>query len=437
MPTFIYKAKRGPENLETGEVAAVHLDEAVTKLEAMGLSPITIVEKEPIVAKPVQPAEGEARHWRPAASPPDAPAHPGLQSHLLNVRPAFGGARVRTKDIDTFTWQLASLVKASVPMLRALSLISQQTDNKALRGIVDDLHDQVKDGKTLSEGMRKYPHLFNNLYLSMIKSGEQGGVLHEVLYRITEYREKEQVVLRKIQAALAYPAVMVVVGIGTVFIMLTVFMPKFIGIFATMKQSLPVPTMILIGASQFLAKNWIGFLIAIAFVVVIFGRVKPSSRKKFMFDMIKLHIPFIREFIRNAEIAKFARTLGILLKNGLSVYDSLALATDTLDNDALRTQLRRAGQDIVQQGATLSSSLAKIKVFPNFAVNMIAVGEESGKLEESLSGIASSYEKEVEQAIGVMTSLLEPLLILVIGGVIGFIVFALLLPIFNIGTMAR
>lgn len=423
MPTFIYKAKRGPEKLETGEIIAVHLDDAVTKLEAMGLSPITIAERE----------TAGARTARSAAVPADAAARPDAKSH-------FSGAwfaKVKARDIDTFTWQLASLVKASVPMLRALSLISQQTDNRALKAVVDDLHEQVKDGKTLSEGMLKHPQLFNNLYLSMVKSGEQGGILHEVLYRISEYREKEQAVLRKIQAALAYPAVMVVVGIGTVFVMLTVFMPKFIGIFATMKQSLPVPTRVLIGMSHFMSKNWIGFLIAIAFIAVIFGRVKPSSRKKFVFDLVKLHIPFVREFIRNAEIAKFARTLGILLKNGLSVYDSLSLATDTLDNDALRTQLKQAGQDIVQQGATLSSSLSKIKVFPNFAVNMIAVGEESGKLEESLSGIAGAYEKEVEQAIGVMTSLLEPLLILVIGGVIGFIVFALLLPIFNIGTMAR
>ena len=241
MPTFIYKAKRGPENLETGEVTAVHPDEAVTKLEAMGLSPITIVEKESAGARTAPPAEEHA------------PAHSGVKNYLPGVR----FAKVRTKDIDTFTWQLASLVKASVPMLRALSLISQQTDNKALKTVVDDLHDQVKDGKTLSEGMRKYPHLFNNLYLSMIRSGEQGGVLHEVLYRIAEYREKEQVVVRKIQAALAYPAVMVVVGIGTVFVMLTVFMPKFIDIFATMKQALPVPTRILIGSSQFMSKNWV------------------------------------------------------------------------------------------------------------------------------------------------------------------------------------
>ena len=141
--------------------------------------------------------------------------------------------------------------------------------------------------------------------------------------------------------------------------------------------------------------------------------------------------------MRHAEIAKFTRTLGLLLKNGLSVYESLDLATDTLDNEALRDQLKRASKEIVQQGATLSSSLVKVKVFPNFAVNMIAVGEEGGKLEESLSGIAGAYEKEVEQAINVMTSLLEPILILVIGGIVGFIVFAMLLPIFDIGAMAR
>lgn len=411
MPVFVYKAKRGPEKVETGEILALNQDEAVVKLETVGLIPVTVVEKE-------------------TASPQSAAAPAEPVSH-----PAF--VRVKTKDIDTFTWQLASLIKASVPMLRALSLIVQQTESRPLKAVVEDLHKQVKDGRTLSEGMRKYPHLFNNLYLNMIRSGEQGGVLHEVLYRIAEYREKEQAVTRKIQAALAYPAVMVVVGTGTVFVMLTVFMPKFIAIFEGMKRQLPVPTKVLILASQFMSENWIGIAIALAFIVTVFGRARPSSRKKFFFDLIKLHIPFIRRFVRNAEIAKFARTLGLLLKNGLSVHESLDLATDTLDNEALRKQLRQVSQQIIRQGATLSSSLGRIKIFPEFAVNMIAVGEESGKLEESLMGVAGAYEKEVEQTINVMTSLLEPLLILVIGGVVGFIVFAMLLPIFDIGAMTK
>lgn len=421
MPVYVYKAKRGPEKLEEGEVAAASQDQAVIHLEEMGLSPISVVEKEE-GRKKWEEGRGRRAEERKTES--------SIVSHPSSVM-------VRVKDIDAFTWQLASLVKASVPMLRAMALISQQTESKSLRVVVDDLHAQIKDGKTLSDGLRRYPHLFNNLYLNMVRSGERGGTLHEVLYRVAEHREKEQAVARKIQAALAYPAVMVVVGIGTVVIMLTVFMPKFIGIFENMKQALPLPTKVLINLSNFMAGNWHTIFIAVAFILVVFGRARPSSRKKFFLDLVKLHIPFMKKFVRNAEIAKFARTLGMLLKNGLPVYESLDLATDTLDNEALRRQLKKAGNEIVRQGATLSSSLAGVHVFPSFAVNMIAVGEESGKLEESLNGVAGAYEKEVEQAMSLMTSLLEPVLILVIGGVVGFIVLAMLLPIFDIGVMAR
>ncbi|MCK4881424.1 MAG: type II secretion system F family protein, partial [Candidatus Omnitrophica bacterium] len=313
----------------------------------------------------------------------------------------------------------------------------QQTENHSLRIVVDDLKQQVKDGKTLSEGMRRYPKIFNNLFLSMVQSGEQGGVLDEVLYKIAEHREKEQQMRRKIQSALAYPMVMLVVGIGTVFVMLTFFMPKFIGIFEKMKRELPLPTKALINTSHFMSEHWMWFIFAFVFVFVLFGRSRPGGKKKFLFDLIKLHTPLIKQFIRDAEIAKFCRTLGMLLKNGLPVYESLTLATNTLDNEALRKQLEVTGKEIVNQGATLSASLGKVKIFPNFAINMIAVGEEGGKLEGALSGVAEAYEKEVEQSISVMTSLLEPLLILVIGGIVGFIVFAMLLPIFDIGVMAK
>ena len=218
--------------------------------------------------------------------------------------------------------------------------------------------------------------------------------------------------------------------------MLTFFLPKLIGLFENMKQALPMPTKILMGISDFMSNNWFWFIVALGFIIAIFGRVRPGSKKKFLFDMVKLHLPFMQKFIKNAEIAKFARTLGLLLKNGLPVYESLDLATSTLDNDALRERLGQAGKEIVNQGSTLSGSLKKINIFPNFAVNMIAVGEEGGKLEESLAEIANAYEREVEQAIKIMTSLLEPLLILTVGAVVGFIVFAMMLPIFNIGVMA-
>ncbi len=413
MPKYSYTAKKGPNEIVKGDIVAENQDQVVRKLDQMGLSPVSIAEK------------GS-----------NASADPGGQTKQRRGR-IFSNRKIKTKDVDAFTWQLASLVKASVPILRSLTLISQQTDNQALGNIVDDLKEQVKDGRPLSEAMCHYPKLFNNLYLSMVKSGEQGGVLDEVLYKIAEHREKEQKVRRKIQSAIAYPMVMLVVGIGTVFVMLTFFMPKFIGIFERIRRELPLPTKVLISISNFMAENWIWFILVFVFVFVIFGRVRTSGKKKFLLDLFKLHAPFIKDFIRSAEIAKFCRTLGMLLKNGLPVYDSLALATHTLDNDVLRKQLQTTSKDIVNQGATLSASLKKVKIFPNFAINMIAVGEEGGRLEESLDGVAEAYEKEVEQAIGIMTSLLEPLLILTIGGIVGFIVFAMLLPIFDIGVMAK
>jgi type II secretory pathway component PulF len=413
MPKFVYKAKKGPEEIVEGEIVAENPDQVVRELDHLGLSPVSVVEKD---AGAAQGSKGRPGHRQ---------------------GPAVRSRKIRPKDIDALTWQLASLVKASVPILRALALISQQTDNRALQAVVDDLKNQVKDGKTLSEAMRHYPKLFNNLFLSMVQSGERGGVLDEVLYKVAEHREKEQQMRRKIQSALAYPMVMLVVGIGTVFVMLTFFMPKFIGIFEKMKRELPLPTKMLISLSQFMSEYWIWFVVAVGFAFIIFGRMKPGGKKKFFFDLIKLHTPLVKQFIRDAEIAKFCRTLGMLLKNGLPVYDSLALSTRTLDNDVLRKQLEVTSKDIVNQGATLSASLKKVKIFPSFAINMIAVGEESGKLDESLKGVAEAYEKEVEQAIGVMTSLIEPLLILTIGGIVGCIVFAMLLPIFDIGVMAK
>jgi len=412
MPEFIYKAKKGPDEIVEGEIAADNSDQVVVKLDQMGLIPVSIKEKDGRTG----PQEDQA----------DRPQKKALRNR-----------KIRTKDIDAFTWQLASLVKASVPILRALTLIAQQTDNADLQVVVEDLRHQVKDGKTLSESMGHYPKLFNSLFLSMVKSGEQGGVLDEVLYKIADHREKEQKMRRRIQSAMAYPLVMLVVGIGTVFVMLTFFMPKFISIFERMHRELPLPTKLLIGVSNFMSAHWIWFVFAFVFIFIIFGRARPGGKKKFFFDMIKLHTPLIKGFVRDAEIAKFCRTLGLLLKNGLPVYESLSLATNTLDNEALRKELEETGKEIINQGATLSASLGKIKIFPNFAINMIAVGEEGGKLEESLSGVAGAYEKEVDQAISVMTSLLEPLLILTIGGIVGFIVFAMLLPIFDIGVMAR
>ena len=430
MSTYTYKAKKGPKEIVSGELEADSEDRAISKIEAMGLVPMAVTAKE---AARADVAGGRAVEKAAPAAATETETEPAPEKER---RMPHAAVRAKTRDIDIFTRQLSTLVKTNVPMLRSLSLIADETESKGFRNVVSDLENQVKEGKMLSEAMECYPGIFDNLYLNMVKSGEKGGVLDEVLRRLAEHREKAEEIRRKIQAAMAYPALMISVGIVTIFVMLTYFLPKLTGLFENMKQALPLPTKILIGLSGFMSANWHWFLIVLTFVAVVFGRVKRGSKKKLFFDMLKLHIPIIKKLVKDGEVSKFCRALELLLKNGVPVYESLELATDTLDNDALRKRLRRAQQDIMSKGSTLSESLKRIEIFPRFAVNMIAVGEEGGKLDDSLAEIGNAYEREIQQAIKLITTLLEPLLILAVGAVVGFIVFAMLLPIFNIGAMA-
>lgn len=410
MAIYIYKAKKGPAEIISGEMDADSQDYVIDKLAEMGLVAVRVEEKN----KP----DGRTR-----------------MPKGLKVNPEF--IRIKAQDIDIFTRQLAGMVKAGVPILRALSLISRQAENSALSKVAALLEKRVRDGGMFSGAIAVYPGIFNNLYLNMIRAGEKSGVLSEVLYSLAEYRQKEQEIRRKIAAALAYPLLMIVAGIGTIFIMLTFFLPKFISLFQNMNQALPLSTKILIGISGFMAADWHWFLIILFFAFAVFSRAEQGSKKKFLIDFVKLRVPFIKRFIKYAEVAKFTRTLSLLIKNGISVCEGLDLAADVLDNDVFKERLKQSRLEIINQGCTLSNSFKNIDIFPVFAVNMVSVGEESGKLEESLRDISDIYEREVEQAIKIATTLLEPLLILIIGGIVGFIVFAMLLPIFNIGMLAH
>jgi len=428
---YIYKAKKGPAEIVEGEIDALSQDDAVDKLNVMGLVAVNLAEKqtrqETVIASP------EPLSLRGHKVPEAIPGR-GITSSLSLLAMTAG---VKIQDIDVFTRQLSSLIKAGVPVLRALTLISQQTENKALAKVTTELERQIKDGKMLSEAMSRYPRLFNNLYVNMVKAGEKSGTLDEVLQNLAEYRQREEDIRQKVQAALAYPVLIVIVGIATVFIMLTFFLPKLLDLFEGMKEALPFSTRVLIEISRFMAGNWHWVLIFFFLMAAVFGRAKQGSKKKLLFDFFKLHLPLIKRFSRDAEIARLARTLALLLKNGISVCEGLELATDVLDNDMLKAELKKAKDEVINQGCRLSNSLQAIRVFPLFAVNMIAVGEEGGKLEQSLNTIADLYERQTEQAIKIAASLLEPLLILIIGAIVGFIVFAMLMPVFNIGIVAR
>jgi type II secretory pathway component PulF len=412
MPKYIYKAKKGPEEIISGVIEAVSQEDAINRIVDLGAVPISVIEE----------GAGPQRSLSLRVEE---------RKRVSLFKEIFG--KINDRDINVFTRQLTSLVKANVPLLKSLFLISEQTENKMLESVISDLVERVRKGAMLSEAMSEHPKVFDKLYLSMILSGEKGGALYEVLCNLADYREREMELKREIQAAAAYPLFMGTMGIATIFVMFTFFLPKLIGLFENMRQALPLPTVILIGITKFASGNWYWFLLVVILGILLLGKGRQGGKRKFFLDLIKLHMPFMKKLVMNAEISRFAKTLGLLFKNGIPFYEGLGLAASTLDNDALRANLLRAGEEIVSQGLSLSASFKKLNVFPNFVINMISVGEESGRLDESLAEIASVYDKEVTQSMKIMTSLLEPLLIVIVGSVVGFIVFAMLLPLFNLG----
>ncbi|MFH0986384.1 MAG: type II secretion system F family protein [Candidatus Omnitrophota bacterium] len=413
MPTYDYVAKKGPSEIVKDKVVAESRDKAVARVEAMGYFPITVIESTPAKAPEGDPGKDFSGKGTGAAP------------------------RVGSRDLDTFIWQLASLMRSSIPLLRALMLIAKQTRNKNFKIVIEDLGNRIRQGELLSEAMGQYPSIFNHLTLGMIRTGERSGSLDEVLFKLAEHREKEQETRRKIQSALAYPMVVVVTGVGTVFLMFTFFLPKLTRLFSGMKQELPWVTKLLISSSGFMSHYGVLGITGIALLIAVVAWKTSGNKKKRALDALTLRVPFINRFVTTSEMARFSRSLGLLLKNGIPVYESLPLATETLDNLVLKARLAEASEAMMNRGCTLSESFNRSGVFPEFLLSMIAVGEESGKLEESLDQIASSYEKEVDQTIKIMVSMVEPLLIIGVGGIVGVIVFAMLLPILNMGGMGQ
>jgi type II secretory pathway component PulF len=400
MPTYVYKAKDGPQRTVQGEVEAANRAEALARIDAMGYSPVSVAESETAASR----------------------------RRLL-----FPG-RVGPRDITVFTRQLGSLIRSGVPILRGLSTIAQQTENRRLRRVVEDLEATIRDGNMLSDALSRHPRLFPPLFVNMVHSGESGGALDTVLFRLADAREKDDEIRRRVQAAAAYPALVTVVGAVTVFVLLSFFMPRVVALFRDY-QDLPLPTRILIGASEFFSRNWYWILLVGVLVAAVARRLAALEKGRTVVDAVKLRLPFVGRFVRESDIARFARTLALLLESGVSIDRALSLSADTLRNAVLREEVLRVREKTVRHGVSFSEGLRQCRQFPPFVANMSAVGEEGGRLEEALGEVASFYEKEVEQRSRVATSLVEPALILTVGALVGFIVFAMLLPIFKIGGM--
>ncbi|MCX7919372.1 MAG: type II secretion system F family protein [bacterium] len=408
MAKFVYQARNTQAKLIEGTLEAENQSQAIEKLHALGLYPIRVQE--------------------------GIGSHRLLSSKISASYKKTGSARslwIKSSEIANFTRQLADLLSAGLSLMNALTVLSNQTENTKLREIVKMVRNEVQGGSTLADAMAKHPKVFNQLFVSMVRAGEIGGLLETVLVRLADFSEKESEMRGKILTAMAYPLVLVIVGTIAVIFLITFIIPRFAAIFEELGVALPLPTQILMMISRIMQQYWWIVLLGGSIIGIAVYRFIKSAEGKLRVNQLQLRIPVLGTIIRKREIARFARTFGELLKNGVPILNALQISADTMTNLLVAQEIRKIRTNI-SEGERIAEPLRQSAIFPPMVVNMIAVGEESGHLESVLMKIANSYEADVDRSLKVFTSLLEPAVILCMACIVGFIALAMLLPVFTI-----
>jgi type IV pilus assembly protein PilC len=344
--------------------------------------------------------------------------------------------KARLKDVAVFSRQFATLVNSGLPILRALSILEKQTDSTIIRKAVTEVRGVIERGSSLSAAMAKYPKVFNNLYVAMVKSGETGGVLESVLDRLADTLEREVALRQRIKSAMTYPVV--VLGfVGLILMAMLIFIvPQFKSIYTTLNGKLPLPTLILLKVSQIMTHQAI-FLVAAMFGLFFLARWYVKTPKgRMAWDTLKLKVPIFGPLFHKTALARFSRVLGVLNRSGVPILYSLEVTAEVVNN----TQISKAIMDVqtaVKQGETLSQPLGRHGVFPPMVVQLLAVGEETGAIDTMLDKVASFYDDEVAATVDSLTSLIEPVMIFFVGGAVGLAVIALYLPMFNIINLIK
>ena len=342
----------------------------------------------------------------------------------------FGG--LKWKEIVVMTRQIATLIDAGLPLLRSLNILVAQLKPSKLRDILRDVTADVQSGSTFSEGLAKHPKAFDRLYVNMVKAGEVGGMLETVLARLATFMEKRMALIRKVRGAMVYP--IFVIGAATIIVtfLLIKVVPVFAEIFAEFGAGLPAPTQFLVDVSEFIQYQWWRIMLYFSSTIITLklGRKVPFIQR--LIDRVSLKIPKIGDLVTKVAVARFARTLGTLLTSGVPILQALKITRETISNSVIQDAIQKV-HDRIKEGDTIAAPLDEAKVFPAMVVNMIDVGEETGSLDAMLTKVADIYDSEVEIAVDAMLSLMEPAIILILGGIIGFIVIALYLPIFTLG----
>jgi type IV pilus assembly protein PilC len=394
--TYSYRARDIGGNLMTGTLAADSEQLVLARLREMGYVPL----------------------------------HVGVRKQGVRREIKFL-SRVKLKELAVVSRQLATMVNAGLPILRALSILEQQTENKLLARTVGEIRVDVEGGSSLSAALSKHPKIFNTLYVAMVRSGEAGGVLESVLMRLADNLEREVSLRHKIRSAMTYP--IVVLGFVTLILMamLLFIVPQFKAIYTTLGGTLPVPTRVLLAVSDLFKQKFLFVAAFVALFVYAFRRFKKTERGKDMWDRFKLRIPIFGSLFQKSALARFARVLGVLNRSGLPILQSLDVVTETVNHSSMGKAIQDV-KEAVKQGESLARPLSRHPMFPPMVVQMLAVGEETGALDTMLEKIAVFYDDEVTATVDSLTSIIEPVMIMFVGGAVGLSVIALYLPMFNI-----
>jgi type II secretion system protein F len=408
MPQFAYKAKKEDGSLVTGTLQAESERSALDSLGRMGVFPLEIESR----------SEDKPGTIRATAAPRQSPR------------------KIKTADVALFTRQLADLMRAGVPLNRALHTLATQTTNLTLSETIAEIEKQVSSGASLHEALARFPKMFSGLYTSMVRAGETGGFLEDVLHRLAIFIEKDQELRSRISSSMAYPILLVVIGSCAVTFLMVFFIPRFSEIFAKMGSALPLPTQIVMAVSYFLRDYWMFAAMGLVALIIGWSRVVATSAGRRMVDRVKIRLPLFGEIVKKNAVSRFSRTLGTLLKSGVAILSALDISKAAMANAVLMEDIDEASAG-VKQGKGLAEILRGSRYFPAMVTDMIAVGEEGGNLDEVLINVAESYDVQVERAVRVFVSLFEPALLVVMAAVVGFIVIAMLLPVFNISSMVK
>ena len=400
MPVYVWKGKNTYGEKRKGELEAVDQAAALSQLKRMRIADPTIKEK-----------------------PKDL---------FENV--AFFQPKITGKDIVVFTRQLSTMIDAGLPLVQCLEILAKQQSNTSLKKVLQEVQADVESGTTFADSMRKHPKVFDNLYSNMIEAGETGGILDTILSRLAGFMEKSMALKKKIKGAMTYPVICIAISLLILAVILIFVIPVFQEMFTSFGSALPVPTQIVIAMSDFAKSYFIFILLGIAIVIYIIKKIYNTESGRFRIDAALLRSPVVGILIRKVSVAKFTRTLSTMLQSGVPILEALNVVARTSGNKVIERAVFRVS-DAIAEGRPIAEPLTESGVFPNMVVQMINVGESVGALDTMLEKIADFYDEEVDQAVENLTAMIEPFMMVFLGGMIGGLVVAMYLPIFKIASV--